>query len=138
MARGSFGFGFVAVSWLLVALPVGAGDGVREINQSCAAVGCWPGDSPGLPVEIVETGSYRLTGGLLIDANTTAIVVTADNVSIDLNGFTIRGPAQVTIEPDGTLVCSSPGTGHAIFAPLAPRTEVRNGFVAGISGPEAV
>jgi hypothetical protein len=90
---------------LVVAGPVHAVDGVIEINQARAKVGgVTPGDTPLFPVTISQPGSYRLTGNLdVTDAtarpngmapqDATAIEVTADNVSIDLNGFTIKGPS---------------------------------------------
>lgn len=45
----------------MLASPAYAVDGVREINQACAAgPGCFSGDTPGFPVEIHFLGSYRL------------------------------------------------------------------------------
>ena len=41
---------------LLLATPALATDGVLEINQSCAAVGCFPGDEARLPVTITQPG----------------------------------------------------------------------------------
>src|SRR2546428_10232429 len=69
-------------------------DGVVLIDQNRAlAGGVTPGDAPGFPVTLSVAGSYRLSGNLTVpDANTSAIQVTADNVTIDLNGFTILGP----------------------------------------------
>jgi hypothetical protein len=79
---------------ITLASPIYAVDGVVLINQSIAlAGGVTPGDAPGFPVTISVSGSYRLSGNLTVpDANTNAIVVTADNVTIDLNGFSILGP----------------------------------------------
>lgn len=52
-----------------------------------------PGDSAGFPVTISLPGSYRLSGNLTVpDADTDAILITADNITLDLNGFTIAGP----------------------------------------------
>ena len=82
---------------LALALPALAVDGVLEINQTCALTGCFSGDAAGFPVTLSETGSYRLTGVLtLSDSDETGILVTADDVSIDLNGFGIQGPNQCT------------------------------------------
>src|SRR5437867_11366604 len=69
-------------------------DGVVLIDQSRALAGnITPGDAPGFPVTISRTGSYALSGNLTVpNANTTAIVVNADDVAIDLNGFSIIGP----------------------------------------------
>jgi hypothetical protein len=44
-------------------------------------------------VVLTLAGSYRLTSNLVVpDANTDAIDVNADEVTIDLNGFSIIGP----------------------------------------------
>lgn len=71
-------------------------DGVIEINEAAVAVGgITSGDGSGYPVTISESGSYRLTGNLTISNTVTnAISVTADNVTIDLNGFSIIGPGS--------------------------------------------
>jgi hypothetical protein len=76
---------------LTVATPALAVDGVLEINQTCAVqTGCFTGDTAGFPVTITATGSYRLTGNLFtIDAADTAILITADQVTLDLNGFAL-------------------------------------------------
>jgi hypothetical protein len=81
------------VAWaLVIAMPVMAGDGVLEINQTCATeTGCFPGDAPGFPVTLNESGSFALTGNLFVDVEATAIEVGARPVDLDLNGFTIEG-----------------------------------------------
>ncbi len=75
-----------------------ATDGVVEINQTCAVnTGCLPGDAAGFPVTIGESGSYRLTGDLVVPtAGTTAIDVTTSDVTIDFNGFGVFGPTVCT------------------------------------------
>ncbi len=90
-----------------------ATDGVILIDQARAlAGGVTPGDTPGFPVTISLPGSYRLSGNLTVpDENTTAIEVTAQNVSIDLNGFMISGPTHCSGSP---LVCTPTGTGNGI------------------------
>src|ERR1700704_150875 len=69
-------------------------DGVVLIDQNRALAGnVTPGDAPGFPVTISQPGSYRLSGNLTVpDINTTAIEITAENVTLDLNGFSIVGP----------------------------------------------
>jgi hypothetical protein len=42
-------------------------------------------------VTIDTPGSYRLTGNLTPPGNTDAILITADHVTVDLNGFAILG-----------------------------------------------
>ena len=81
---------------LALALPAFAVDGVVEINQTCAVnTGCFSGDAAGFPVTISQTGSYRLTSDLsqtTTTNHTIHITNTAQNVTIDLNGFSIQGP----------------------------------------------
>ena len=63
----------------LLASAAYAGDGVLEINQTCATeTGCFPGDSAGFPVTVnVGTGSsFRLTSDLALpNSDTTAIQI---------------------------------------------------------------
>lgn len=70
-------------------------DGVVLINQASAMAGSvTPGDTAGFPVTISQPGSYKLSSNLTItDPNGTVILINADNVTIDLNGFTILGPS---------------------------------------------
>jgi hypothetical protein len=130
IARHSFHRASFALVLVAAASPAGASDGVREISQTCAATGCFTGDLPGLPVEITQPGSYRLTSELAVpNQNTSALVVTASAVSIDLNGFGIRGITACTGAP---LVCTpAAGTGSGIDGPLAHRVGVRNGRIVG-------
>ena len=45
------------------------------------------------PITISSSGSYKLTGNITCSTNNVnAITITADNVTLDLNGFTITGP----------------------------------------------
>jgi hypothetical protein len=69
-------------------------DGVVLINQANAMAGSvTPGDTAGFPVTISQPGSYKLSSNLTItDPTETGILITADNVTVDLNGFTIQGP----------------------------------------------
>jgi hypothetical protein len=129
---------------LLVGLagPVYAVDGVIEINQAKAKVGgVTPGDTPLFPVTISQSGSYRLTSNLdVTDAsarpngsaaeNTTAIEVSADNVTIDLNGFMIKGPTVCSGSP---LACSPTGSGIGVHvSPAVLGCVVMNGTVQGM------
>jgi hypothetical protein len=112
-------------------------DGVVLIDQSHALAGSiTPGDAPGFPVTISQRGSYRLSGNLVVpDANTTAIQIAADHVSLDLNGFSIIGPVACTGSP---AVCPTGGQGVGISSG-APETlssprgiRVFNGGVRGM------
>ncbi len=72
------------------------------------------------PLVISKSGSYVLASDITVpSANTTAISVQADNVTIDLNGFSILGP--------GTS-----GSGNGIDVPGGQNTAVLNGSVQGM------
>lgn len=127
----------VTAACTLAALPASAVDGVRELNQVCAATGCVPDDDPGFPIELSADGHYRLTGPLAVgNGDTTAIAVASDYVTIDLNGFTITGITYYTGTP--VTSCAPTGTGVGINSTVG-RLEVRNGVVRcfGASGIRA-
>lgn len=92
----------------VVLAPAAYADGEIEINQASASAGGVNGslaaDPPGFPVVITAPGSYRLTSDLV---GFDAIFVNADDVSIDLGGFTIRGE---------TAGCDGPPKGLGIAA----------------------
>jgi hypothetical protein len=102
--------------------PALAVDGVREINQDCAvSTGCVAGDTGGFPVSIGAAGSYRLTSDLAVPAGADGIRIEANDVSLDLNGFTV----------------ASGGSGaqrNGIFVIDSRNTEIRNGTVRGFTG----
>lgn len=68
------------------------------LNQETA-----PGDA-GTFFRITRPGSYYLTGPIELTAGQSGIVIDVSQVSIDLNGFTISGPAGGT---NGILVVAS-------------------------------
>lgn len=77
--------------------PAFAVDGVVLIDQNRALAGnVTPGDAPGFPVTLSVPGSYRLSGNLTAPANTDGIVIAADFVTLDLNGFTLTGSGSGT------------------------------------------
>jgi len=114
--------GILAAGLMVVALtrPALAVDGVIEINQSKAlAGGVTAGDFPNYPITLSVSGSYRLTSDLTAAGNNGGIVVAADNVTLDLNGFTLYGVAG--IGSDGI------GIGDR------KNVEIKNGTVRGFS-----
>lgn len=123
---------------LTVILIVGVGplaradDGVVEINQVRAlAGGVTPGDSPGFPVTLSESGGYVLTGNLTVsDPNAPAIAATSAGVAIDLNGFSVVGPVDCS-GSGPTLTCDITGAGVGIAAPQG--ATVRDGSVSGFA-----
>ncbi len=99
-------------------------DGLVEINDVRAQVGgVTPGDTAGFPVTIDRPGSYILTGNLYsTGANETIIQITASDVTLDLNGFTIR--CTYIFNP-----CAGTGSGKGIDGSGATNLTVRNGTV---------
>jgi hypothetical protein len=127
----------IALPLLLIAPAARASDGVIEINQARAeAGGVTATDTPGFPVTLGVPGSYRLTSNLdvtraPVPENTTAILVEAPDVAIDLNGFAILGPTACGGAP---FACAPIGQGFGIRGDAAERTVVRDGIVRGLGG----
>jgi len=124
--------------WSLAAVvlaPVGAlaSNGVTEINQTCAVeTGCLAGDSAGFPVSITSAGSYVLTSDLSVpNANTTAIEFSSNQISLDMNGFAIRGVTSCSGSP--VTSCAPTGSGLGISG-FSGRSSVHDGRVIGMGG----
>ena len=98
MKRQKLASMFFAAAMLAWAASAGAVDGTIEINDAKvkAAGGC-----PYKITAVTNSGSYRLTGNLSAPAGTEGIDVSANNVTIDLNGFSITGPGSSVITPTG-------------------------------------
>jgi parallel beta-helix repeat protein len=72
-------------------------DGIVLIDQTRALAGnVTPGDGPGFPVTISRPGSYRLSSNLDVPADAAGIVIFASGVTIDLNGFQLKGSGAGT------------------------------------------
>jgi hypothetical protein len=81
----------VAAALLLLGLPAAHAQTTIDQNKAMTK-GIGQGDSAGFPVTITQPGSYRLMSNLSVPAGLDGIVITAPNVTIDLNGYTIAGP----------------------------------------------
>jgi hypothetical protein len=103
---------------------------VITIDQAKAlAGGVTPNDNPGFPVVISQPGSYRLTGPLKVaDLAQFGIIITAPNVTLDLNGFAITGPR---CGPARCQIVQSYVSGISVQAPGAI---VTNGTVDAFAG----
>lgn len=120
----------------LIPMALGAVDGVIEINDARAQIGISATDPFGYPVTLDTPGSYRLTGNLSNpSAATPAIEITADGVTLDLNGFTVAGPASCSGTGSG-VTCSGTGNGAGISI-TGDHVTVRNGVVTG-AGREGI
>lgn len=125
---------------LIAALLAGAGGAWAQatINHNKALAGSvTPGDLPGYPVTISRPGHYKLTGNLTVPADTIAIDISADHVTLDLNGFTVAGPARCT-RSAATRTVSCTGAAQLLRgirvdngAAGVRHTVVRNGRVIG-------
>jgi parallel beta-helix repeat protein len=106
---------------LLVTAPAGAVDGVKLIKQPKS-----------FPIVISTPGSYRLRKNITVpDENTTAINITADDVTLDLNGFSIIGPTVCSGDP--VTSCAPTGSGRGIVSAVGTaNTTILNGTVRGM------
>ena len=115
---------FALLVWVTPAFAV---DGVLEINQTCAVeTGCFATDIPGYPVTIGESGSYRLTSALAVPLDGTGVEITAEDVTLDLNGFSIRAPSDCT-------AAACPGLSGRGVTSSAAGTRISNGFIRGFA-----
>lgn len=127
--RCAIAMAIVALYSVGVGTPALAVDGVVEINQATATA------AGGFPYTIASSGSYILTSNLVVTSiNTSAILVNASQVSIDLNGFTIAGPHSCI--GDGSAIICGPGGGILEAGVQAgfgvTHVAVRNGFIRGL------
>ena len=109
------------------------------IDQNKAMAGnVTPGDTAGFPVTISQPGHYKLTSNLYVPAATQGIVITADNVTLDLNGFGIIGPVNCSFDKQSFYVNCQGWTSGAIdlSAVISEQVAVvvRNGFAKGFDG----
>lgn len=109
-----------------------ASDGVIEINQIKALAGgvdaC---DTPGFPISICKSGSYRLTSNLDAGRGESAIELNTANVAIDLGGMIISGSSACLIGPSGWVISCTTHRADGISGPNAAGVSVRNGAIAG-------
>jgi hypothetical protein len=113
------------VTGLMLAAPAFAVDGQVLINQSTVMA------AGGFPYKITQPGSYKLSGNLLVPANVDGIDILTNNVTIDLNGFTINGPVTCTGAGSG-ISCVSPAVSTlGVGASGVNDVTIRNGSVVG-------
>lgn len=126
----------ISIAIVLMVSSAHAADGRIEINQACATTtGCFPGDDPGFPITLDDTSgrNFILTSDIRVPSDTDGFVLSATvNLTFDLNGFTVFGPATCTQSncPLGT----GAGFRGALSVAFARHTTVRNGTVRGFAG----
>lgn len=118
---------------LWLAAPVAfAANGVVEINAACVDSGCFDGDTAGFPVTISQPGSYVLTSNLTVASeNDNAIVISADDITLDLNGFVVSGPTSCSGSPVTSCSPLGSGKGISVDSYSNDRTRIHNGGVTG-------
>lgn len=93
-----------------------------------------PGDAAGYPITLTQPGHYKLMSKLAVPAGTAGIVIAADGVTLDLNGFTVQGPGVCTrTYATGAVSCVGSSNKIGIDAGGFEAT-VRNGTVRGFGG----
>ena len=95
-------------------------DGVNLINQVTVQ------DAGGFPYKITQPGSYRLSGNLVVPAAKpvpVGIVISASDVTLDLNGFTLS--CSSTCAPENSAL------GIAISG---KNVSISNGTITGFAG----
>jgi|SRR5579871_5600123 len=114
------------IATMLAPITLSAVDGVVLINQSTVMA------AGGFPYKITLPGSYRLTSNLInAPAGKDGIDITADNVTIDLNGFAVMTTLGGGSEEIG--ICGGVGAGPFGCVNTSSHTTVMNGSVTGFA-----
>ena len=124
-------FSLVSIGMMVFSLSAFAADGVVLIDQTRTMA------AGGFPYKITQSGSYKLSGNLVVPANADGIDIFADDVQLDLNGFTIGGPGSCDGSANGTHAQPAKScTGNSVFASgilsAGANVTVRNGSVRGM------
>jgi hypothetical protein len=112
---------------LLAARVAVASDGALEINATCIATGCFPGDTPGLPVQTQAGKHYVMTSDVAVPTANSDGINLASYATLDMNGFSLSGPVTCSGTPG---VCAGSGSGIGIITGTG--ATVRNGAVRGM------
>lgn len=109
---------------MLCSVSAFAVDGIVLINQaSVMAAG-------GFPYTITQSGSYKLSGNLIVSGFVNGVVINASSVTLDLNGFSISGPVTCSGQPVSCVGLAGDGvTGLNTSNDLT----IKNGTITGMS-----
>ena len=126
---------------LSLSTPAGAqaGEPIVVIDQLSALAGSVsPGDPPGFPVTLSRSGHYRLSSDLRVPADTSGIVISAPNVTLDLGGHSVSGPVTCRhSEATRSVACDAASRFSAVVGIRsvgAAGAVIRNGVVQGFAG----
>lgn len=118
-------------------LPVFAGNKQDTDNATVRINQASVQDAGGFPFKITAPGSYKLIGDLVVPANTSGILIQANDVTLDLNGFTISGPIVCDFQGNNCTPTPTRET-DGVQAILGPQSNIfgvtiRNGHIRGFS-----
>ncbi len=124
-------FALTAAFVLLVTSTSADADGAVDLNQDCAEAGCFAGDGPGFPILISVPGHYRLSSHLVTPPGQAAINIQVPNgdVTLDLNGYAVRGPFTCTGFP--VTGCAGAGTATVGVTINVKGGSLRGGTIVG-------
>lgn len=130
---------FSAALSLLALFHAHASEPVVTIDQFSALAGnVSPGDAPGFPVTLTRSGHYRLGSGLVVPADTSGIVISAPEVTLDLGGHSVSGPVRCSYsEATRSVACDAASKFSAVVginSVGAAGAVLRNGVVQGFAG----
>ncbi len=135
----AFRFAATAIALACLASAANAGpstttttDSTVLIDQAKAlAGGVTANDTAGFPITISKAGSYKLASNLVVPAGVDGIIVTVSDVTLDLNGFSITGPAGCS-GTNGNVSCNNNSTyGVRAFGSDPRRLALLNGSIGG-------
>ncbi|MCX2862341.1 hypothetical protein OOZ63_10865 [Paucibacter sp. PLA-PC-4] len=93
-----------------------------------------PGDTPGYPITLSQPGHYVLKSNLNVPDGLSGILIQTEDVTLDLNGFTIKAGRSCSFNNSNYVVsCSAAGGLYGIDSSASPNTTVRNGSIRGFS-----
>ncbi len=107
----------IVIAAVLTPACVYAVDGQVLINQATVI------SAGGFPYKITLPGSYKLSGNLVVGGNMHGIDIQADNVTLDLNGFSITGPVSCT----GAVSCQGNVCQGPVCTPFSQVAGVHSG-----------
>jgi hypothetical protein len=123
----------IAAATLLAGATSAFAQATIDHNKALAG-GINPGDAPGYPITLSQPGSYKLMSNLVVPAGQGGVEITANNVTLDLNGFSIVGPRSCSCNDSTKLVtCTSIPVATAGIALQGDNLQLRRGTVQGFT-----
>jgi len=128
----------ISLAGIALALAAGtafAADVILIDQNKVLAGNVTPGDSPGFPATLYQSGTYKLMSNLIVPSGKDGIHIANYNVTLDLNGFTIIGPVTCTGSGAArTCPGAGPNAGSGVQQQYNWFTKIRNGTVRGFAG----